>query len=155
MSEPPKREERDLNEFWWKIGSVAIAVMVWFIITTVAGLSYTNLGRDGKQPAPKQPTTNALAHASARTCNGTSDLYIRGRAGVFCARLTRRRERGLRIANERATTTLRRAQKPGHCAVWPKRPCYGVAWLGHRMAMTRRHAPCITTFWDSNATVDE
>jgi hypothetical protein len=59
VTEQPQRDERDLNEFWWKIGSVAIAVMVWFIITTVAGLSYTNRGRDGKQPVPKQPTTNA------------------------------------------------------------------------------------------------
>ncbi len=56
MSDKP---ERDPNEFWWKIGSVAIAVMVWFIITTVAGLSYTNRGRDLRQPAPKPPTTNA------------------------------------------------------------------------------------------------
>ena len=46
MSEPPKREERDLNEFWWKIGSVAIAVMVWFIITTVAGTGTNGVSGD-------------------------------------------------------------------------------------------------------------
>ncbi|WP_233544127.1 hypothetical protein, partial [Salinisphaera sp. Q1T1-3] len=44
---------------------------------------------------------------------GTSDLFIYGRAGVFCARLTSRRERRLLNANERAATPLRRAQKPG------------------------------------------
>ena len=73
MSEPPKREERDLNEFWWKIGSVAIAVMVWFIITTVAGLSYTNRGHDGKQPAPKPPTTNAPSLANPGLNGGNNE----------------------------------------------------------------------------------
>ena len=62
MTEQPQRDERDLNEFWWKIGSVAIAVMVWFIITTVAGLSYTNRGRTGKQPVLNPPTTNTMAN---------------------------------------------------------------------------------------------
>ncbi len=72
MSEPPEREERDLNEFWWKIGSVAIAVMVWFIITTVAGLSYTNRGRGGKQPELKPPSTNAPTRANPEL-NGGND----------------------------------------------------------------------------------
>jgi len=61
VTEQPPRDERELNEFWWKIGSVAIAVMVWFIITTVAGLSYTNRGRTGKQPVFNPPTTNTPA----------------------------------------------------------------------------------------------
>ncbi len=67
MTDKPDRTERsdhDHNEFWWKIGSVAIAVMVWFIITTVAGLSYTNRGREGNTPAPKPPTTNAPSLAN-------------------------------------------------------------------------------------------
>ena len=73
MSEPPERKELDFNEFWWKIGSVAIAVMVWFIITTVAGLSYTNRSRDGKQPAPKQPTTNAPSLANPELNGGNNE----------------------------------------------------------------------------------
>ena len=63
MTEQPQRGERDLNEFWWKIGSVAIAVMVWFIITTVAGLSYTNRGRNDKQPA-HQNSPRQMHHRS-------------------------------------------------------------------------------------------
>ena len=73
MTEQPQRDERDLNEFWWKTGSVAIAVMVWFIITTVAGLSYTNRGRDDKQPAPKQPTTNAPSLANPELNGGNNE----------------------------------------------------------------------------------
>jgi len=56
-----EKNDQDPNEFWWKIGSVAIAVMVWFIITTVANLSYTNRGRDNRQPAPKPLDTNSPA----------------------------------------------------------------------------------------------
>ena len=73
MSKPPEREERDLNEFWWKIGSVAIAVMVWFIITTVAGLSYTNRGRGGKQPEPKPASTNAPSLANPELKGGNNE----------------------------------------------------------------------------------
>ena len=73
MSEPPKRDDRDLNEFWWKIGSVGIAVMVWFIITTVAGLSYTNRGRGNEQPKPKPPTTNAPSLANPALNGGNNE----------------------------------------------------------------------------------
>ena len=47
--------------------------MVWFIITTVAGLSYTNRGRDDKQPAPKQPTTNAPSLANPELNGGNNE----------------------------------------------------------------------------------
>jgi len=47
--------------------------MVWFIITTVAGLSYTNRRRDGKQPAPKQPTTNAPSLANPELNEGNNE----------------------------------------------------------------------------------
>ena len=51
---------------------MAIAVMVWFIITTVAGLSYTNRGRGGKQLELKPTSTNAPTLANPEL-NGEND----------------------------------------------------------------------------------
>ena len=58
MTEQPQRGERDLNEFWWKIGSVAIAVMVWFIITTVAAMTNNPHQNSPRQMHHRSPTPN-------------------------------------------------------------------------------------------------
>ena len=36
------KQPRDINDFWMKVLSLMLAVMVWFIIKTAQGLPYTN-----------------------------------------------------------------------------------------------------------------
>jgi len=41
------KQPKDINDFWMKVLSLMLAIMVWFIIKTAQGLPYTN--RDGYQ----------------------------------------------------------------------------------------------------------
>ena len=53
------KQPKDINDFWMKVLSLMLAIMVWFIIKTAQGLPYTN--RDGYQrPADKPEPVNPL-----------------------------------------------------------------------------------------------
>ena len=45
----PEDKPKDIGDFWMKILSLLLAIMVWFIIKTAAGLSYTNA--DTRRPS--------------------------------------------------------------------------------------------------------
>ena len=48
------KQPKDINDFWMKVLSLMLAIMVWFIIKTAQDLPYTNL--DSNQP-PTKPET--------------------------------------------------------------------------------------------------
>ena len=41
------KQPKDINDFWMKVLSLMLAIMVWFIIKTAQDFPYTN--RDGYQ----------------------------------------------------------------------------------------------------------
>lgn len=47
------KQPKDINDFWMKVLSLMLAIMVWFIIKTAQGLPYTN--RDGYQRPSTKP----------------------------------------------------------------------------------------------------
>ena len=49
------KQPRDINDFWMKVLSLMLAIMVWFIIKTAQDLPYTN--RDGYQRPSDKPET--------------------------------------------------------------------------------------------------
>ena len=53
------KQPKDINDFWMKVLSLMLAIMVWFIIKTAQDLPYTN--RDGYQrPTDKPEPVNPL-----------------------------------------------------------------------------------------------
>ncbi len=50
------KQPKDINDFWMKVLSLMLAIMVWFIIKTAQDLPYTN--RDGYQRPSAKPETN-------------------------------------------------------------------------------------------------
>ena len=49
------KQPNDINDFWMKVLSLMLAIMVWFIIKTAQDLPYTN--RDGYQRPSDKPET--------------------------------------------------------------------------------------------------
>lgn len=67
----PEDEPKDIGDFWMKILSLLLAIMVWFIIKTAAGLSYTNA--DTRRPTrPEQPAPPLSNPNALKDNNGTT-----------------------------------------------------------------------------------
>ncbi len=62
MADEP--QPKGMSDFLMKVMSLVLAIMVWFIIKTAAGLSYTNTAPRGpsrpEQPAPPLSNPDAL-----------------------------------------------------------------------------------------------
>ena len=50
------KQPRDINDFWMKVLSLMLAIMVWFIIKTAQRLPYTNTNPNSNQPLTKPKT---------------------------------------------------------------------------------------------------
>ena len=51
------KQPRDINDFWMKVLSLMLAIMVWFIIKTAQRLPYTN----------GNPNSNQRLHGKSET----------------------------------------------------------------------------------------
>ena len=63
-------QSKGLSDFLMKVMSLILAIMVWFIIKTAAGLSYSNA--EPNRPArPEQPPPPLSNPAALQENNGT------------------------------------------------------------------------------------
>ena len=67
-----EEEQRDIGDFWMKILSLLLAIMVWFIIKTAAGLSYTNADTNRRPTRPEQPPPPLSNPDALKENNGTN-----------------------------------------------------------------------------------
>ena len=51
------KQPRDINDFWMKVLSLMLAIMVWFIIKTAQSLPYTNTNRNQHLPGKSETKT--------------------------------------------------------------------------------------------------
>ena len=47
------KQPNDINDFWMKVLSLMLAIMVWFIIKTAQDLPYTNIDNNQRPTKPK------------------------------------------------------------------------------------------------------
>ncbi len=67
-----EEEQRDIGDFWMKILSLLLAIMVWFIIKTAAGLSYSN-SEPNRSPISSETSAPLLSNPNAqKENNGTN-----------------------------------------------------------------------------------
>ena len=69
------KQPKDINDFWMKVLSLMLAIMVWFIIKTGQGFPYTNeqsyeLPQKKSKPASPPPLSDKDA---AEKENGSSE----------------------------------------------------------------------------------
>ena len=51
------KQPKDINDFWMKVLSLMLAIMVWFIIKTAQSLPYTNTNPNRNQRLPSKSET--------------------------------------------------------------------------------------------------
>ena len=64
-------QPKGMSDFLLKVLSLVLAIMVWFIIKTAAGLSYTN-ANNNSQPTPEKQPPPPLSNPSPADNNESS-----------------------------------------------------------------------------------
>ena len=60
------KQPNDINDFWMKVLSLMLAIMVWFIIKTAQRLPYTNTNPNSNQRLPGKSETKTPPPLSNR-----------------------------------------------------------------------------------------
>ena len=60
------KQPNDINDFWMKVLSLMLAIMVWFIIKTAQRLPYTNTNPNSNQSLPGKSETKTPPPLSDR-----------------------------------------------------------------------------------------
>ena len=60
------KQPKDINDFWMKVLSLMLAIMVWFIIKTAQRLPYTSTNPNSNQSLPGKSETKTPPPLSNR-----------------------------------------------------------------------------------------